>query len=324
MSVPLLELFRVLSSFDPKRQSLKDAPWEEYVDWAIAHGLAPLAAYNLEYRLTGAGAPNWARERLLSVYQGTLNDNVLKLVNLKRALDELEGRRVVMFGAASTAEALYPHVAFRPVIDIELWVRPEEVDAFANFLRGHEFKPSDQAGPPGVGRVLSDERTTLYLYADLLGARRKEHQQALLARALPLKVYGASVFRPDLEDAILLAALLQAREGYEVPVISFVDLRELLLGSPSTGNAYSRPVDFELLLRRAGEWRVERALYASVSIVERLFPWAAEAASRARPALPRATRAILDRVVVDPWSRLGAMQQVRGSDRLRRLLTGGG
>lgn len=324
MSLSLLELFRTLSSFDPRRIPLKDAPWEQYVPWAIGQGLAPLAAYNLEYRLPGTGAPAWARERLLSVYQGSLNDNVLKLVNLKRSLDALQGRKLLLFGAASFAEALYPHVAFRPVIDIELWVKPGEVDAFANFLRGAEFQPSNDAGPPGVARVLSDERTTLYLYSDILGARRAAQQEALLSRALPMKVYGGSVFRPDLEDTILLTALLQAREGFAVPAIAMVDLRELLLGGSSMGSVYSRPVNFDVLARRAQEWRVERALYAAAGIVESLFPWAAEAARAARPKLPRATQALIDRLVVRPWSDLGQLTQLRGADRLKRLLTGGG
>ncbi len=58
--------------------------------------------------------------QLLSVYQGTANDNVMKLVNFKRVVDDLEGRKVVLLGGASFAEALYPHIAFRPVIDIAL------------------------------------------------------------------------------------------------------------------------------------------------------------------------------------------------------------
>src|SRR5439155_1178690 len=86
------------------RAALRDEPWEQYVDWAVGQGLAPLAAYNLEYRLGGAGAPEWARDRLLSLYQGTLNDNVMKLVNFKRAVDDLEGRKLVLLGAASFAE----------------------------------------------------------------------------------------------------------------------------------------------------------------------------------------------------------------------------
>src|SRR5690349_3770121 len=123
MAPSLLDTFRVLSSFDPPKGSLRDAPWEEYVDWAIAQGLAPLAAYNLEYRLAGADSPEWARDRLLSIYSGSVNDNVMKLVNLKQIIDELEGRKLLVMGAAAFAEAIYPHVGFRPVLDIQMLVR---------------------------------------------------------------------------------------------------------------------------------------------------------------------------------------------------------
>ncbi len=58
----LLDTFRVLAAFSPARQSLAGAPWEVYVEWAIANGLAALAAYNLEYRLAGGDAPEWARD----------------------------------------------------------------------------------------------------------------------------------------------------------------------------------------------------------------------------------------------------------------------
>ncbi|HEX8536565.1 MAG TPA: hypothetical protein VF664_03820, partial [Cystobacter sp.] len=86
MAISLLDTIRVLASFDPPRGSLRGAPWEEYVEWAIAHGLAPLASYNLQYRLPGVDAPEWVRDRLLSVYSGSVNDNVMKLVNFKRCV----------------------------------------------------------------------------------------------------------------------------------------------------------------------------------------------------------------------------------------------
>src|SRR5689334_14011523 len=130
-TVTLLELFRHLTSFTPKRQSLAKAPWEEYVEWAVGQGLAPLSAYTLEYRFAGAGAPEWARDRLLGIYQGLMNDNVMKLVNFKRSVDALEGRRVVMLGSATFAEHLYPHVAFRPVSEIRLFMASADVEPLA-------------------------------------------------------------------------------------------------------------------------------------------------------------------------------------------------
>src|SRR5690349_23689169 len=141
MAISLLDTFRVLSSFDPPRGSLREAPWEQYVDWAIAQGLAPLASYNLEYRLPGSGAPEWARDRLLSIYSGTVNDNVMKLANFKRCVDELEGRQLLLIGAASFADSLYPHVGFRPVLEVQVLLRRMDVEGFSGYLAQHEFRP---------------------------------------------------------------------------------------------------------------------------------------------------------------------------------------
>lgn len=322
MAISLLETFRVLSSFDPPRGSLRDAPWEEYVDWAIAQGLAPLASYNLQFRLAGAGAPEWVRDRLLSIYSGSVNDNVMKLVNFKRAVDELEGRKLLLLGGASFADTLYPHVGFRPVLEIAMLLRRMDVDGFAGYLAQHEFRPETEEPTHGALKLLSDGRTPIFLYADVLGAERRAEVQGLFERARPMRMYGPSMFRPDLEDAVLLVCLEQAREGYQVPWLSYVDLRELVTGATSMGGVYSRPLDVAALLERAKAWRLERSLYTSLSIVARLFPETAEGLKPALPPLRRATRELLDRLVVAPASEPGKLSQVRGSERLRRLLTG--
>jgi len=320
MAPSLLDTFRVLASFSPARTSLRGAPWEDYVDWAIAQGLAPLAAYNLEYRLGGGTAPEWARDRLLSVYQGSLNDNVMKLVNFKRAVDELVGRRIVVLGAASYAESLYPHVAFRPVLDLDLLLPAADLDAFAGFLGKAEFKAV--ASHPRL-RILSDGRTQITLHGGLLGPGFEAEDHGLLERALPLRAFGPSCFRLASEDALLASILEQAHAGYSIPIVTFVDLRELLLGAPSMQGAYSRPLDHAQVRERAARWRLQRAVYASTRIVGELFPETASAVGSLAQDLRPATRALLDGLVVSPLAQLGRMRETRGAERLRRLLTGG-
>ncbi|HYV43910.1 MAG TPA: nucleotidyltransferase family protein [Myxococcaceae bacterium] len=325
MAPSLLDTFRSLASFDPPRRSLAGAPWEEYADWAIAQGLAPMAAYNLEYRMAGAGAPEWVRDRLLSVYQGSLNDNVMKLVNFKRAADEVEGQRWALLGGASFAEALYPHVAFRPVLEIQLLAAPESLAPLFKALGQADFRPDPAAAQEaGAAHALSDGRTAVIIRTRLLGPGREAAEAAMARRLLPMKVYGPSAFRLDLEDAVLALCLEHAREGYQVPLISFVDLRELLLGAPSLGGPYSRKPDFATLKTRAKEWRLERALWASASVAARLFPELEATAAEARPGdLRGATRQLLERLVVGPVCALGKLRVVRGADRLRRWLVGG-
>lgn len=324
MPPSLGDLFRILASFSPPRASLRGAPWDDYVDWAIANGLGPLAAYNLEYRLAGGGAPDWARDRLLSVYQGSVNDVVMKLVSFKRAVDDLQGRRLLLLGGASFADTLYPHVAFRPVPEVRLRVDRADLEPFVGYLGQHDYKPFPEAHElEGAGAALSDDHTPILLYTKLLGAAYAGEEQKLLERALPVKVYGPSVFRPALEDAILLLCLEQARAGFDVPMISFVDLRELVLGSPSMAGAYARAVDLSAIRERASAWRLERAAYTALSILERLFPETAEVVIRARPSVRAATRVLLERWVIDVVSKLGRVRVTRGAERFRRLLTGG-
>jgi hypothetical protein len=320
MAPSLLDTFRVLASFAPARSSLRGAPWDDYVDWAIAQGLAPLAAYNLEYRLGGGGAPEWARDRLLSVYQGELNDNVMKLVNFKRAVDELAGRRIVLLGAASYAEALYPHVAFRPVPDLDLLLPATDLDAFAGFLGRADFKPVTTH--PRL-RILSDGRTQIALHGGILGPGFEAEDRGLLERALPVRAFGPSFFRLSAEDAVLASILEQAHAGYSIPMITFVDLRELLLGAPSMQGAYSHPLDLAQVRERATRWRLQRAVYASTRIVAALFPETAPTVDSLAQELRPATRSLLDGLVVAPLARLGRMRETRGAERLRRLLTGG-
>jgi hypothetical protein len=207
-------------------------------------------------------------------------------------------------------------------MDIRLLVPPADLGPFANYLKHAQFVPDDQTTEPGrAERVLTDTRTLLFLHGRL--APTPALDQELLARTLPMKVYGPSVRRLDLEDAVLVQALLLARAGFEVPMLEFVDLRELVLGAPSMGGVYSRPADAGALLERAKAWKVERALFAALSIVERLFPETAEAVAPLKPDLFLPVREVLERAVVGPVAEVGRTEGFRGEDVLRSLLAGG-
>jgi hypothetical protein len=316
----MLDLFRVLASFSPARTDLSKAPWDQYVDWAIAQGLAPLAAYNLEYRLGGAGAPAWARDRMLSIYQGSLNDNVMKLVNFKRAIDPLEGRKVVLLGAASFAESLYPHVGFRPVLDVRVLVPPMDVEPFARFLSKVEMLPAE--APPDLApaeQVLSDGRTLVFVHGKLTGDKTVDRE--VIERSLPNPVYGPSARKLALEDAVLAHVLLIARASFEVPMLEWIDLRELLLGAPSTG-AFLGPPDAATITARTRQWKLERPLYAAFNVAQRLFPELSPVVKPLLPELSWPVRELIDRLLVTPVSQVGRVEGFRLEDTVRKALAG--
>src|SRR5512133_18544 len=124
-AVALLDALRALTDFTPPR-ALPDADLSLLGDVLEAHGLGPLASYQLETTRLGAGLPEAFRERLLGNYQGVVNDNVLKLVSLRNALREAPELPVVLLDAAAYVDWLYPHMAFRPVGEVRIAMRPAD------------------------------------------------------------------------------------------------------------------------------------------------------------------------------------------------------
>ncbi len=265
MDLSFSELFEHLASFNPPKKSLHHAPWEAYVDWAIANGLGPLAAYNLEYKLGLSGAPQWAKDRLLSVYQAVANDNVMKLVNFKRTLDELEGRRVVVLGGACFAESLYPHVAFRPVDELSVWVSPKDVEPLVNFLKHASFVLVDETERY---LTLSDTRSTLVVHRRVF---EPAQDAALLAEASPMPVYGGSAYRLSLEASLLVEAQLAADAGYVLPRLQAIDLRELATGAPASGGFYSRTPDIDTFARLVRTHQTTEAAFTVLTAASQLF-----------------------------------------------------
>ena len=151
------------------------------------------------------------RHRLLALYQGTANDNVMKLVNLKRAIGELQGRKIVVVGAASFAESLYPHIAFRPIAEVRLLVPRTDVEPLAAWLGRSEFKAQEGgADPLGATKAMWDTRTHIFLHGSIWAKRRSMKRSA---GRCPCAIWGVRVPLGSRRRA-LVQVLLMARAGW--------------------------------------------------------------------------------------------------------------
>ena len=307
-----------LTAFAPKPIAASAEAWQALTQLAPMHQLAPLVAYNLEYRLAGSGAPQVVRDVLLSHYQGALADNVFKFVNLKKALAECPDRQVLLLDAAAFADALYPHIAFRPTAELRLLVHPDDLTEVQRGFAEAGYAPSRERDGLGGDAVSTDDRTRIVLHTKLFGAA----DDGLWSRALPSRAFGQNAHRPSLEDALLCAVLLQARAGFDTPLIHTLDLRELVRGAPDLGGPYSHPPDGQLVLARAKVLRLERALWTAMELVAQVFPEVAAQARALQPPIRAASQALLRRVLVGPLLDLERTRAPRGLERIRKLLSG--
>ena len=302
--MPLLDALRALTSFSPP-ETLPDCEPALLADVLEAHGLAPLASYQLEQGRLGAQVPQALRERLLTSFQGIVNDNLQKLMTLRTLLRDVDGLRVVVLDAAAYVDWLYPHLAFRPLGDVRLAVRTAEGQRFVDATKeGWSIVRTEHEGRT---LVFTNGTASISIQEGLWPSGPED--APLFERATPYPVFGPSAHRPSTEDALLGTVAEQALLGLHAPLVTFVDLRELL----------SRPIDPEYVLARAASLRLDRALHGATLLVAHFFPEIAEAAAALRPALGAAERLAVEQVVgaaKDP-ARLRAL---RGADAAARLV----
>jgi hypothetical protein len=302
--VALLDALRAVTSFDPP-STLPECDLEELVHVLTAHGLAPLASYQVEHTRLGAGLPATFREALLGQYQGVVNDNVLKLVGLRGSLRAAPDVPVVLLDAAAYVDWLYPHMAFRPAGDLRIALPGADGARFAEAVKDQLRLDRTEQG--GRVAVFTDGRITVTAQEGLWPGGPPD--APLFERRRPVPAFGPSAARPSPEDALLCAVGDQAIQGLLTPLITYVDLRELL----------RLPLDASYVRARAGAAGLARALHGACRLVAHFFPEVESAAERVRPDLGAAERVAVERVVEaarDP----ARLRHVRGTEELARLV----
>lgn len=301
---PLLPALRALASFAPPAE-LPPCDLDELARVLTAHGLASMASYHVEHTRLAVGLPEAFREQLLSVYQGTVNDNVLKLVTLRNVLKDVAALPLVLLDGAAYVDWLYPHLAWRPVSDLRLAVRGADGAAFAAATEGGlRLERTEQGGRLAV---FSDGHVELSLQEGLWAGAPED--DALFARAAPYPVFGPRAGRPSREEALLCCVGDLAQQGLWAPLLRYLDLRELL----------RQGADLGYVKGRAAELGLSRALYGASLLVAWYFPDVAAEAEAVRPALGPVERAAVEQVT-DAARDPARLRHLRGTEQAARLL----
>jgi hypothetical protein len=305
----LLEAAAALCELDPPSglTGLGEVDPGALGDLLEAHGLAPIASYNLEYRGLGAGVSDDLRSRLLGLFQGVANDNVYKLVTLKTQLAKAAAVPVVLLDCVAYVDWLYPHIAFRPVSELRLGVRGEDGQALLRAL-SEDFKLAEE-GRGGHTATLTDGRLDIHLQESPVRGRPED--PAFFALARPFPAFGPRARRPSPIDALLGTVADQAQLGLAAPLVSYVDLRELVrlgLSAPA-------------LHERADALGLSRALYGSLTLLAFFFPAVSPAALALRPPLSGPERVAVEALAnghKDPLN----LRRVIGTEQAARLVLG--
>lgn len=106
-----------------------DLDWEYVATASCAHGIAPLIYHSLQRSGGTTLLPSGAAETLRTSYYGNAARNYLLYDELRKVLKAFrdEGIGVIVLKGAALAETVYPNRTLRPMSDIDLLVRKENL-----------------------------------------------------------------------------------------------------------------------------------------------------------------------------------------------------
>jgi hypothetical protein len=159
---------------------------ERLIESAIHEGLAGLLYKNLKRSGIFETLSPEQSERLQSFYYQTLSFNLQLMRELKEVLHLLNEKkiRVVLLQGVDLLQQVYDDIGLRPMLDIDLWVLPEDYNSLIGILisRGYQRDPIY----PNIYRKGS---TIFDLHTHFLWADRIQACQSLL------KISEAHVYR---------------------------------------------------------------------------------------------------------------------------------
>jgi hypothetical protein len=249
--------------FDPNaltaaRELAAGLDWDAWVNAARVEMLAPLL-----YRiLRGRGmAPGAIEARLEAAYLLSARANVLRFHELDRAVHGLAaaGVQTILLKGAALAEAVYGDIGTRPMGDIDLLVRREEVQSALSVLTTLGYKTAGVETQPGTAVEFENEvvltnpsahNITVEVHWGLVDS--PHYQQKLdmawfWERARPAQgnASGALVLEAEAQMLHLCAHLALHHQGHGL--LWLHDIAEVT-------HFYQDRLDWDLLLAKAAEY----------------------------------------------------------------------
>ncbi len=266
------------------------------VEWLRQQGLAPLTWYMCN---TPSSLSPEIREQLQHLYYSAVGDAELHRRELHTVLRSLQAAGIwpVAVKGAALCWTVYPDPACRPMGDLDLWIRSEELPGAQKMLRDLGYRQvSNPDRPPelmehfggeihmtgaGDGSGLVELHLSIYLgewlrrTASIDEAAVRERVVRLWWNETPLDVL--------LPEDALIHLVTHLAINHQLSFFTMRGLVDIAL------LARYYPVDWNIIVQRARTWRVATAVWLVLSLAVDLAGLA-EATEAARQLQPSALR----------------------------------
>ena len=256
-----------------------DLDWNRVIQHACQHDIAPLVFHTMQRARFAHANSHEAFNRLKALYYGNAIRNALLYQELETVLLAIRnlGKAVLVLKGAALAETVYQNRALRPMSDVDLLIKKEDLAEIEGLLRK-------------LGYVFYDQQRTREWYCDnhYHVVFRRQVSAAFTScleihwhlerpilpfpinidgvweRAAVARVANAEVLVLSPEDLLLHLCMHTCRHKLTGGFRAFCDISETI-------RQYERVMDWEQVSTRATEWRIETFVYVVLLLTHELL-----------------------------------------------------
>lgn len=274
---PLLTCLRLEASERKlvQLQALTAADWETAIDLGRQHGVAPLLFWQIK---NFAGQIALSEARLTELRNNFLNSaarNLLLYRDLAAILGALQpaGIPVILLKGLHLAKLVYPQAALRPMADIDLLLRPDDLPQAAQILQslGYRYTREFELGREArkhqhIPPLYQTGKPPVELHWHIAGpdSPLRVDLDGLWERAQPVDVAGLPALVLAPEDLLLHLGLHLVHHELSAGLKRVYDIAALV--------AFFGPrLDWAQVVDRSTEWGCRKSLFLVLHLADTLL-----------------------------------------------------
>jgi len=269
-AAPVQALLDVLSGHHDAPPQLDAAGWQAFLAEASRHGVAALAYRSLA---DGGHAPQHVVQALESHYLKNRLRNLRLYAHLFAVLEGLAAQAidVVVLKGAFLAQAVYEDAALRPMSDVDLLVRPQDLERAARAMRALgwlQSPPVPEGGHQLPTFELAGVQVDLHWSIEDDAAPFRVDGGGLWQRAVPARLSQASALALSAEDLLLHLCLHTA---YNHGWLQFDGGLRQMADIAVVVRHHEATFDWPAFTARALAWRAGRCVWLALATARDLL-----------------------------------------------------
>ena len=252
-------------------QAYRAVDWEVVLGSAIRYGVAPVLYHTLKPLYAELKISEAVWEKLRSIYYSSVVRNMRLYRELLKVVELLnsQGTPVILLKGGHLAETVYGNIALRPMADVDLLAREEDLPRVHRALieQGYSTADGQLSCQLHLAPYIKEKGQVIEVHFSITRPPVSERFAiaTLWERVHKYSYQGVEVLTLGPEDLMLhICTHTCLDHSFDNGIMPYLDILH-------TVEHYEDSLSWEQLWERAGEWGIERTVYLMLSLTEKML-----------------------------------------------------